>query len=177
MKMLLAALLAAALGASAPASAQAAPDEVIEKPKMPSIPGEKPVDVYTITNDNAGAKPFSDPSLMKAFHGKEGIGRIVDDLADHLKSDKRTSDIFHVTDMVRLRRTLKEQLCYILGGGCDYTGRSMKEVHKDQGVSVAEFNALVELLQDAMDREHVSFAAQNRLLAKLAAMEPETVRR
>jgi hemoglobin len=176
MKTPASAVLAVLLCLSAPALAQVAPDEP-EKPKMPAIPGEKPVDLYTITNDNAGAKPSNDPALLKAFHGKEGIGRIVDDLADHVKADTRTEEVFHAADMVRLRRTLKEQLCYLLGGGCSYTGRSMKDAHKDQGVSLAEFNALVELLEDAMDRERVPFAAQNRLLAKLAAMEPATVRR
>jgi hemoglobin len=76
-----------------------------------------------------------------------------------------------------LRRTLKEQFCYILNGGCAYSGRDMKSVHADHGVTTAEFNALVEILQAAMAREGVAFSSQNRLLAKLAPMKRDTVTR
>jgi len=77
--------------------------------------------------------------------------------------------------MKRLERMLNEQFCYILNGGCDYTGRDMKTTHEDQGVTQAEFAALVELLQDAMDAEHVLPSAQNRLLAKLAPLKRDVV--
>jgi hemoglobin len=72
---------------------------------------------------------------------------------------------------------LKEQFCYILNGGCDYSGRDMAMMHEDHGISVAEFNALVELMQDAMTREGVPFSVQNKFLAKLAPMKREVVRR
>src|SRR5262245_45122194 len=131
-------------------------------------PGEEVVDPYVQSNANAGAIPFAGDGMLKAFHGRDGIGRIVDDLVDQVRTDPRIEDIFRATDLVRLRRTLKEQVCYILNGGCDYTGRDMKKTHEDQGITIAEFNTLVELLQEAMDREGVAFSAQNRLLAKLA---------
>jgi hemoglobin len=161
----------AVLMMTAPAFAQSAPA------KMAAPPGEEDVDPYMVSNANAGATPFEGAEMLKAFHGKEGIGRIVDDLVDAVQKDKRTEEVFHASDFVRLRRTLKEQVCYILDGGCEYTGRDMKKVHDDHGVDVAEFNALVELLQEAMDREGVAFGAQNRLLAKLAPMRRDVVRR
>lgn len=159
-----------------PADAQSAPAaEASDKPQMPKIAGEDTVDVYTPGNDNAGAGPFTGPEMMKAFHGREGVNRIVDDLVDRVQKDKRTTEAFHASDFVRLRRTLKEQFCYILGGGCDYTGRDMVAVHKDHGVKTDEFNALVEDLQDAMNKEGVAFTAQNRFLAKLAPMKRTVV--
>jgi hemoglobin len=139
--------------------------------------GEEAVDPYTVSNANAGAQPFVGTEMLAAFHGRDGIGRIVDDLVDHVQTDDRLSEIFKASDFVRLRRTLKEQVCYILNGGCDYTGRDMKKVHEDHGIVTAEFGALVELLQDAMNREGVAFGAQNRLLAKLAPMKRDTVTR
>jgi hemoglobin len=138
-------------------------------------PGEEAVDSYEISNANAGASPFDGDEMLEAFHGLEGVGRIVDDLVEQMQKDQRISEIFKASDFVRLRRTLKEQVCYILNGGCAYTGRDMASMHKDHGVNVAEFNALVELLQDAMDREGVAFGAQNRLLAKLAPMKRDVV--
>jgi hemoglobin len=147
-------------------------------PLMPDPPpGEEAVDPYTQSNANAGASPITDPRVLAAFHGREGIGRIVDDLVEQVQHDPRTTEVFHASDFVRLKRTLKEQFCYLLGGGCDYSGRDMSSVHEDHGVTTLEFNALVEMLQKAMDREGVPFAMQNRLLAKLAPMHRDVVRR
>lgn len=140
-----------------------------------SVPGEDPVDPYTPGNANAGATPFTGDAMLGAFHGRAGIDRIVDGLVDRNIADPRISDIFKAQDLVRLRRTLKEQFCYILNGGCDYTGRDMKSSHKDLGIQVADFNALVENLQAAMRSEGVPYRAQNRLLAKLAPMKRTTV--
>lgn len=147
------------------------------RPPSPVPPGEEEVDPYTVSDANAGATPVDGQELFAAFHGHEGIGRIVDDLVEQVQKDPRLSEIFRASDFVRLRRTLKEQFCHILNGGCSYTGRDMKSVHADHGITTAEFNALVEVLQDAMAREGVAFFAQNRLLAKLAPMKRETVTR
>jgi hemoglobin len=139
--------------------------------------GEEPVAPYRQSNANAEARPFTDQATWKAFHGTEGIARIVDDLVARNQADPRISDIFKGNDMVRLRRTLKEQFCYILGGGCDYTGRDMAAAHKDMGIQQADMAALVENLQAAMRAEGVPFFAQNRLLAKLAPMHRTVVTR
>lgn len=133
--------------------------------------GEEPVEPYTQNPANAGAKPFAGDGMWKAFHGTDGVARIVDDLVARNEADPRISDIFKGQDMVRLRRTLKEQFCYILGGGCAYTGRDMKAAHKNLGIQSADMGALVENLQLAMDKEGVPFATQNRFLAKLAPMK------
>ncbi|HEX5380253.1 MAG TPA: group 1 truncated hemoglobin [Phenylobacterium sp.] len=143
----------------------------------PALAQERPVDPYTATNANADAIPVADPELLAAFHGKDGISRIIDDMVDRAVADPKLEEIFHATDLVRLRRTLKEQVGYILGAGIDYTGRDMKATHKDQGINTAEFNALVEILQASMDKEGVPFRAQNRLLHKLAPMRRDVVTR
>jgi len=140
-------------------------------------PGEKPVDAYVHSPANAGAAPLADRATFKAFHGKEGLTRIASDLVDRSIADPRIKDIFATTDVPRLKRTLAEQFCYVLGGGCVYSGRDMAAVHKDMGVTNRDFNALVENLQWAMDREGVPFAVQGKLLAKLAPMQRKVVER
>lgn len=47
----------------------------------------------------------------------------------------------------------------------------MKSVHQAMGLNRDNFNALAENLQDAMDKEGIGFATQNKLVAKLAPME------
>jgi hemoglobin len=138
-------------------------------------PQEDPVEPYTQSNANAGARQFEGQGMLDAFHGKDGIARVVDGMVDRNIADPRISDIFKGQDLVRLRRTLKEQFCYILNGGCDYSGREMKSSHKDLGLQTADFNALVENLQAAMRDENVPYFAQNRMLAKLAPMKRDTV--
>jgi hemoglobin len=140
-------------------------------------PGEEPVAPYSQSDANAGAAPFRGTVMLRAFHGRIGIDRMTDDFVDRLIVDPRITDIFKGQDIVRLRRLLKEQFCYILNGDCHYSGRAMKESHKNLGIQNADMGALVEDLQAAMRNEGVSFFAQNRFLAKLAPMRRDTVER
>lgn len=149
----------------------------VEKKVVDPVTGELPVDPYTQDPANAGAMPFAGDGMAKAFGGQEGIRKIVGRLVDLSESDPRIADIFKNQDLVRLRRTLFEQVCYILDAGCTYTGRDMKTAHKDLGTTRADLNALVENLQQAMREAKVPFAAQNRLLAKLAPMDKDVVER
>ena len=142
-----------------------------------TLPGEDPVDPYPQSNANAGAAPFTGGAMLKAFHGKPGINRIADDLVSRIKTDARSAEILRGQDEVRLRRLLKEQFCYILNGGCGYSGRTMKAAHKNLGLQTADVGALVEDLQAAMRGEGVAFFAQNRFLAKLAPMKRDAVER
>ena len=96
---------------------------------------------------------------------------MVNVLIDKSVADPRISDIFKGQDLPHLKKMLSEQFCYLLDGPCKYTGKDMKAAHKDMGLQMSDFNALVEDLQFSMDKEGVSFRAQNKLLAKLAPME------
>ena len=149
---------------------------VEEKVRDPQT-GEFPVDPYTQNNTNAGAAPYDSARLVAAFGGREGIRRIAIRTVELSEADPRIADIFAAHDMVRLKRTLDEQFCYLLGAGCEYTGRDMRAAHDGMGVTKANLNALVENLQSAMREAGVPFAAQNRLLAKLAPMSREVVER
>ena len=140
-------------------------------------PGEDPVAPYAMSDANAGGRPFKGDAMLEAFHGVAGIGRIVDDLVATSQNDPRIGDIFKGQDMIRLRRTLKEQFCVLLNGACRYTGRDMATSHKDLGIQTKDMNALVENLQAAMRRERVPFASQNAFIAKLAPMKTSVVTR
>lgn len=146
-------------------------------PPAHAHPGEESVAPYVVSDANAGAAPMRDDRLLAAFRGREGLTRIAAGLIDRSAADPRIAAIFKGHDLNRVKRTLAEQFCYLLGGGCAYTGRDMASSHKDLGLQNADFNALVENLQFAMDAEKVPFAAQNRLLAKLAPMKRTTVTR
>jgi hemoglobin len=149
---------------------------VVRKERDP-VTGEIPLDPYPQSDANAGASPFTGEALSRAFGGKDGIRRITDRTIELSVADPRIKGIFAEHDLVRLRRTLFEQVCFILGAGCSYSGRDMKSAHKGLGTTRADLNALVENLQRAMRDSRVPFAAQNRLLAKLAPMDRQVTER
>lgn len=149
---------------------------VEEKVRDPAT-GELPVDPYVQTNRNAGATPFAGSAMAAGFGGQDGIRRIANRTVELSEADPRIGEIFKAHDMVRLKRTLFEQFCYILNAGCDYSGRDIASSHKEMGVRMRDMNALVENLQTAMREEKVAFAAQNRFLGKLAPMSGDVVAR
>lgn len=124
----------------------------------------------------APAHPELRPVLAE-FGGVEGLAVLMDDFMQRLLADERTREFFEFSDQARVKRQLVEQFCVILGGDCVYSGRSMAESHEGLDIRSGEFNALVEILQDAMQAKGVPFAAQNKLLAKLAPMHREVVTR
>jgi len=122
----------------------------------------------------------ADPSLVsvyKDFGEKEGLVALMNDLMVNLVDDPRTRPFFADADQKHIKAELVDQFCVILGGPCQYTGKSMEESHRKLAIDEAAFNALVEDLQRAMDKRKIPFRAQNKLLAKLAPMHREIITR
>jgi hemoglobin len=116
------------------------------------------------------ANARADDSLYRQFGEKPGLVKIVDDMYTNVLADPRTAPYFENAPVKRIKPLLVEQFCVLLGGPCTYTGRSMKRSHEGHAIDRAAFDALVEDLQTAMDKNGVPFHAQNKLLAKLAPM-------
>lgn len=115
--------------------------------------------------------------LYQTFGQRDGIERIMARTADLAFTDPRTAKQFEQTRKDRLIGLLTDQVCEALGGPCVYKGLNMKKAHVKLGITEAEFNALVEQLQQAMDEAGVPFHAQNKLLAVLAPMKRDMVER
>lgn len=123
----------------------------------------------------AAAPRGNDPALYQALGGRYGIDRLVDDFVQRLLRDPRMRPFFEEADLPNLRLRLAEQFCVVAGGPCTYGGKDMKKVHEGVDIDKADFNALVEVLQQSMDARGIPFAAQNRLLARLAPMHREVI--
>lgn len=149
----------------------------LASPAFAQTPSPEEIAPYEVSDANAGAAPTSNAQLLAAFHGRAGVDRIVDRALDLALADARIGPIFKPFDMVRLRSMLKEQFCYLLGGGCAYTGRDMKASHKDMGLQTRDLNVMIECFRQAMREEGVSNRAQNKLLAILAPMRRDVVTR
>jgi hemoglobin len=116
-------------------------------------------------------------TLFADMGGRDAIVKIANDTADIFLADERIKGTFDDTDMARFRKMLAEQFCQVAGGPCIYTGHSMSAAHKGLHLTNADFNAAVEDLQKAMDKDGVSFPTQNRFLARLAPMQHDVVTR
>ena len=124
---------------------------------------------------NATIPAPADDALFRDLGGQAGIDRVVGDFVPRLVADARMGEFFKRANQDHLRQMLGELFCRISGGGCVYTGLSMRQAHQDIDVSKGDFNALVEVLQSAMDAQGVPFATQNRLLARLAPLHRDVV--
>jgi len=114
-------------------------------------------------------------SLFQDLGGKDGIKQIVGDFLPIVLNDVRIKKKFDDIDIDHLAKRLTEQFCEVSGGPCQYSGKDMKTIHADLGISNAQFNALVEDLQLAMEKHDVPSRVQNKLLAKLAPMQHSVV--
>lgn len=74
-----------------------------------------------------------------------------------------------------MRDQLVLQTCELIGGPCEYDGKSMVESHKDLNIKEREFYILVEYVQGAMRDVGLTYQQENRILKKLAPIKYETV--
>lgn len=130
--------------------------------------------IYSATDPSAPRDPSLKP-LYDVFGGKTGLVTLMDDFMDDLMADQRTRPFFQNADRDHIKAELVDQFCVILDGPCTYTGKDMATAHRNLGIDKADFNALVEDLQLAMNKHHIPFRAQNKLLAKLAPMHRTVV--
>lgn len=114
-------------------------------------------------------------SLFADMGGQAGIDKIVDASVDNYLADGRIKAIFDESNIDRLREQFKVQFCQVAGGPCQYKGHDMAIAHKGLHLTNANFNAVVEDLQAAMDKVGLPFSTQNRFLARLAPMQHQVV--
>lgn len=116
-----------------------------------------------------------DSSLYRALGEMVGITALTDDLVERLFVDPRIGKFFADTKPANLKEQLRDQICALSGGPCKYLGDAMEPVHADLKIRKSDFNAMVEVLQTAMDARAIAFSDQNRLLALLAPMHRDII--
>ncbi|MCU0926330.1 MAG: group 1 truncated hemoglobin [Hydrogenophaga sp.] len=130
----------------------------------------------TMTVTPASAYPMAPAAgLYQAFGEQIGIRALMDDFVIRLKADARIGEQFKDTNAANLAKQLGDQVCQLTGGPCVYKGPDMKEAHASMDITRSHFNALVEVLQQAMDARGIPFTRQNQLLALLAPMHRDVV--
>lgn len=121
------------------------------------------------------AAPIPAPSLYQRLGEKAGITAVVDDFVVNIAGDQRVNRFFKKTKIPTFKMHLVNQICAGTGGPCQYTGRSMKVVHKSMGITDANFAAVVEDLQKSLNKFKVASQDQTELLNILGTMKADIV--
>ena len=124
--------------------------------------------------DNASASP----SLYKRLGGREGITGVVNDFTANMAADTRVNERFKgmKPDAVeKFQSNLADQICDATGGPCSYLGKDMKTTHQGMKITEAEWNATVENLVKALDKNNVDAKSKQELLAALGPMKKDIV--
>ena len=134
-----------------------------------------PAFAQTAAAQAAATAAAAPAGLYQALGEKPGITRLMDDFVNRVVKDPRIGDHFKDVKPAALKESLTDQICQLSGGPCKYEGADMKSAHADMDINKGHFNALVEVLQSAMDAQGIPFAQQNRLLALLAPMHRDVI--
>lgn len=125
---------------------------------------------------SGSVRAADDGSLFVHLGGTAGVTAIAGELIDAAAADPRLGRSFKDSNLKRVKQHLAEQFCKLSGGGCEYTGDEMREVHAGHDISEAEFYGLVDLLQRIMKARGIAISDRNRLIALLAPMKRDVVR-
>jgi hemoglobin len=115
--------------------------------------------------------------LFFRIGGEAKLKAAVDELVDVILKDERINFAFADTDLSKFKHLLYTQLCELAAGPCIYDGRDMRTAHQRLPLTNAHFNALTEDLYIALDRVGVSYRLQNELIALLAPMQRDVVKK
>ncbi len=119
-----------------------------------------------------------EPTLYKRLGGREGIRGVVDDFVAFLVADPRVKDRFTKLTPVqveKLKTNASDQVCAATGGPCSYLGKDMKAAHQGMNISDGDWNATVEDLIKALDKNKVAKKDQEELIGLLAPMKKDIV--
>ena len=106
------------------------------------------------------------PSLYERLGGVYSIATVIDDFIDRIMVDPRLNvnprvdEAHHRVPPAGFKYLVTEMLCWAAGGPQSYTGRSMKEMHKDLMITAAEWEAFLDDLQQTLDKFAVPHAEQ-----------------
>ena len=121
------------------------------------------------------------PSLYERLGGVHGIATVIDDFIDRimvdprLNANPRVDEAHHRVPPAGFKYLVTEMVCWAAGGPQKYTGRSMKDSHKDLMITAAEWEAFLDDLQQTLDKFAVPEAEQAEIKAIIGSTRVDIV--
>ena len=122
-----------------------------------------------------GCASNSEQSLYKEIGGHKTLNTIFGVAITRIYTDPEIGHYFKGVPKKHLRDQLVSQTCELIGGPCNYDGKTMLESHAGLDIKEREFYILVEYVQGAMRDVGLTYQQENRILKKLAPIKYETV--
>jgi hemoglobin len=127
---------------------------------------------------STGQEAPKGPSLYRRLGGREGIALVVGDFTANMAADPRVNERFKdkkPAELDQFKSNIADQICEAAGGPCAYYGKDMKTAHAGMRISEAEWNATVENLVKALDKNNIDARSKQELLGMLAPMKKDIV--
>jgi hemoglobin len=109
-------------------------------------------------------------ALWDRLGGEQGVTELVDDFAGIVATDEKV-DFFRKgkyksddESVAKMKRHLVELISSATSGPLKYTGRDLREVHKDMAITDAEFDASIADLSKALEKNRVQPADSEALI-------------
>jgi hemoglobin len=120
--------------------------------------------------------PPAKSDALEKFGGEQGVHNWVEALFYYIMLDNRINFIFKQFGNPERQIYLNTQLeTMLLGGDVEYQGASMQAAHADLGITMTQFNAVVEAAYNACERVNIQYHTCNDIIAVLAPFTKEIV--
>jgi hemoglobin len=129
----------------------------------------------------APVAPKSNKALWDRLGGEAGVTRLVDDFLNAVVADPKVDFYRHgkvkleAAQVAKMKREMVEQVSQITGGPLKYTGPDMKQIHKDMGITDAQFDAVVGHLQKTLEKNNIAESDKKAILAAINKQRKEIV--
>ncbi|MFT4995335.1 MAG: hemoglobin [Paraglaciecola sp.] len=117
----------------------------------------------------------NESSVYQQLGGQQKVAEMVDNFIGEIEFDPIMFAYFKDSNIERFREKLIEHLCFLTGGGCRYTGDTMRQVHTGMNIPESDFNHGVDLFIKAMDKANIPHRIQNKILATIVPSRKEII--
>jgi hemoglobin len=113
--------------------------------------------------------------LYVQLGGVAAIETVTDRTLDRVSADPRSKRSFDGIKMPYLKKSVAAYVCKVADGPCVYEGETMARSHAQADIAGSEFEFMVTVMREELDRAQVPTAAKNELLRRLASTRRDIV--
>jgi hemoglobin len=130
---------------------------------------------WTLAALMACSTPAVPTPLYVQIGGPQVIEIITDRTLERVSTDPRSNRSFDGIKMPYLKKSVAAYVCKVADGPCEYEGETMLNSHKQSFIKGSEFELMVTIMREEMDRANVPASAKNELLRRLAPTRRDIV--
>ena len=123
------------------------------------------------------AKKVDSTSIYARLGGQDSIDAAVDLFYVKVLADDRVNFLFEDVNMTRQIRRQKEFLSAAFGGPVAYTGKNLREAHKDLDLKEVDFGAIAENLHATLKELKVDEALTAEIMTLVASTKDAVLNR